>query len=69
VERDLWISKVKLATIKSVQSIGMLLQEIPMLEMHIEREQKQPTCCDRGGVAKDEGVQPAILHAAPFVDI
>lgn len=43
--RDLWITRVKHASIKSVQAIGMLLQELPMLEMRVQRESRQQRCC------------------------
>lgn len=44
VQRDLWIAKVKHSTIKSVQAIGMLLQELSMLEMRAQQESRQQRC-------------------------
>ena len=59
LQRDLWIAKVKHATIKSVQAIGMLQQEVPMLEMRLEKESRQQRC--RSDDPTAPGTFPAMI--------
>lgn len=64
IQRDLWIAKVKHATIKSVQAVGMLAQELPMLEMRFQQESRQQRCCRD----EDAGVPIPLPISRPSVE-
>ena len=68
VQRDFWVAKVQHATIKSIQAVGLLLQELPMLEMRLEKDSRQQHCCREGleGTAMTlQRLGPAALSVLP----
>ena len=68
VQRDLWIAKVKHATIKSVQAIAMLLQEVPMLEMRVQKESRQ-RCCSSEDPTAPCAFPAMLLQDVPMLEM